>query len=142
MSQPTVKDLPCFYRISVKGLVIDETGRFLLIKEDNGRWELPGGGLEHGEDPTEGLRREIHEETGLVITEISKTPKYFLTSKRQGGEAYIANVIYEVKLKDLDFVPSEECQELRFFTPEEARHEPLFTNVERFLEVFDPSLHN
>ncbi|HTH72380.1 MAG TPA: NUDIX hydrolase [Candidatus Pristimantibacillus sp.] len=133
---------PCFYRVSVKGLVIDETGRFLLAKEDNGQWELPGGGLEHGEDPIDGLRREIHEETGLVITEVSKSPKYFTTSKRRGGEAYVANVIYEVKLKDLDFVPSDECQELRFFTVDEARQEPLFETVERFLGVFDPGLHN
>ena len=30
-----------------------------------GRWTLPGGGLDHGEDPRDGARREIHEETGL-----------------------------------------------------------------------------
>lgn len=30
-----------------------------------GYWTLPGGGLDHGEEPREGARREIHEETGL-----------------------------------------------------------------------------
>lgn len=30
-----------------------------------GRWTLPGGGLRHGEDPAEGVLRELAEETGL-----------------------------------------------------------------------------
>ncbi len=33
-----------------------------------GQWFLPGGGLDHGEDPVDGLRREFVEETGLAIT--------------------------------------------------------------------------
>ena len=132
----------CYYRISIKGLVIDETGRFLLAKEDNGRWELLGGGLDHDEDPIVGLKREIKEETGLEATLVSPSPQYFITTKRLGHETYIANIIYEIKLKDLNFTPSEECQELRFFNIEEARKEDLFPNVEKFLDVFDPSVHN
>ncbi len=33
-----------------------------------GLWTLPGGGLEPGEDPVAGLRREVHEETGQSLT--------------------------------------------------------------------------
>lgn len=130
-----------YYRVSVKGLVIDETGRFLLAKEDNGMWELLGGGLDHDEDPILGLKREIYEETGLEVTEVSTSPKYFVTTKRLGHDTFIANAIYEIKLKDLSFTPSDECQELKFFNVEEAREVELFANVEKLLEVYDPSLH-
>ncbi len=32
-----------------------------------GRWTLPGGGIDHGEDPRRALVREVHEETGLYV---------------------------------------------------------------------------
>ncbi len=130
-----------YFRISVKGIVVDEDDRFLLSREDNGKWELLGGGLNHDEEPLAGLRREIKEETGLEVSWVSKTPIYFVTTKRLNKATYIANVIYEIKLKDLNFTPSEECQELKFFNKEEALKLELFPNVVKFIKVFDPALH-
>jgi 8-oxo-dGTP pyrophosphatase MutT (NUDIX family) len=132
----------CYYRVSIKGVAIDETGRFLLARESNGKWELLGGGLDHGEDPIIGLKREIKEETSLEVTYVSSSPKYFVTAQRLGHDTFVANVIYEIKLKDLTFTASDECQELRFFNVEEACKEDLFPNVEKFLDAYDPNLHN
>ena len=46
-------------------------GKVLLCRlcEDHNRglWTLPGGGLEFGESPIEGCKREVHEETGLEV---------------------------------------------------------------------------
>lgn len=35
-----------------------------------GRWNLPGGGLDPGESPAEGVVREVLEETGQVVDEV------------------------------------------------------------------------
>jgi 8-oxo-dGTP pyrophosphatase MutT (NUDIX family) len=32
-----------------------------------GKWNLPGGGLHKGEDPVQGLRREVREETSIQL---------------------------------------------------------------------------
>ena len=46
--------------------VIDDEGRILLIQRaDNGLWAMPGGALEVGETPAEGVLREAFEESGV-----------------------------------------------------------------------------
>ncbi|HLZ14800.1 MAG TPA: NUDIX hydrolase [Candidatus Saccharimonadales bacterium] len=126
-----------YYRVSVKGVVTDGQGRLLLSREDNGKWEMLGGGLDHGEDPIACLKREIAEETGLTVTYVSPSPKYFVACKRLDSEYYIANVIYEIKLNNLQFTPSDECEELRFFTPEEMKQVALFPNVEELRKLLE-----
>ncbi len=52
--------------------VIDEEGRILLIQRaDNGKWAMPGGALEVGETPAEGVEREALEETGVPCRAVS-----------------------------------------------------------------------
>jgi len=52
--------------------VIDDRGRILLIQRaDNGKWAMPGGALEVGETPAEGVLREALEETGVHCRAVS-----------------------------------------------------------------------
>ncbi|MBD3627184.1 NUDIX hydrolase [Cyclobacterium sp.] len=126
----------CFYRVSVKALILDETQRFLLVKEDNGIWELPGGGLDHGESAQEGIKREIWEEMQLKTSAIADQPCFFFTVKNHKG-IYIANVIYLTELEHLRFVPSPECCEVRFFSAVEVLEETsMYPNVTAFARIF------
>ena len=50
------------YRISAKALIWDDDGRVLLCRESSGVWDLPGGGLDHGEDVVSCIEREVSEE--------------------------------------------------------------------------------
>lgn len=56
--------------MGVGGLII-EHNRILLVERGReplkGYWSLPGGVLETGETLDQGIRREVREETGLVI---------------------------------------------------------------------------
>lgn len=48
-------------------------GRIVLIRRrDNGRWGLPGGMVDWGEDVATTVRRELMEETGLELVKIRR----------------------------------------------------------------------
>jgi 8-oxo-dGTP pyrophosphatase MutT (NUDIX family) len=57
---------PPAFPVSIKGVCIRDR-RVLLLRNDRDEWELPGGKLELGEDPTACIGREIQEETGWTI---------------------------------------------------------------------------
>jgi mutator protein MutT len=59
-------------RLSVR-VIINEDGKALLLKRNNGRptilgkFELPGGKIAYGEQPEDALRRYLHDDAGLHI---------------------------------------------------------------------------
>ena len=64
--------MPERQRITAYGVCVDPEGRLLLARAApwlilSGRWFLPGGGVDHGEHPTDALRREFTEESGLTV---------------------------------------------------------------------------
>ncbi len=129
---------PCFYRISVKALILNEKQEFLIVQEDNGMWEMPGGGLDHEESPHTALKREIMEEMELGVTWISDSPISFITAKRRDNKHYVANVFYEATLKDLKFTPSEECIDIKFVNSKYVlENEDLFyPNIVEFAKIY------
>lgn len=118
-----------FYRVSIKGLILDETRKkFAIILEDNGLWELPGGGMDFGETPEECLKRELREEMGLTVASVQTMPSYYLIGKNM-RDRWTLNLIFEIEVKDLNFTPSDECREMRFIAPEEAESVNAFRTV-------------
>lgn len=65
------------HSVSVAAAVVDGGGRVLAIRRrDNGHWEPPGGVLELDETVTEGLVREVLEETGVNVKPEALTGVY------------------------------------------------------------------
>lgn len=54
------------------GVIIENESRQLLLQHrlDNDKWGLPGGGMNIGETFAEAARREVYEETGLIVGDL------------------------------------------------------------------------
>jgi len=125
-----------WYRISVKALIYNKKWEFLLCKEDNWVWDIPGGWLDHGEKHNVCIKRELQEEMWLEVTHIDKNPKYFITAHKPQSKnrPWVSNVFYEVKVKDLDFTPSDECVEIGFFNKNSIEGINTIINVKEFIK--------
>ena len=55
------------FRVSLKAVIFNENDEILIVKE-SGRdwWDIPGGGIDHGESIKEALARELREEVSLT----------------------------------------------------------------------------
>ena len=93
-------------------------------RSDCGRWGFVGGELEVEESLEEGLRREVLEETGLVVVgeELfavfpgpSRVVRY-----PDGNVVRLMSFVYRTRVEDFGTLRrSEESEELRFFRREE-----------------------
>jgi len=73
------------FTVTAAAIVVDTQGRVLLLKHrfrPGAGWGIPGGFVEAGEQPDEGVKRELREEVGLelagvelVTTRVFKKPR-------------------------------------------------------------------
>ena len=100
-------DPQCFH-VTIKGLVFDEKGAVLLLRERSGALDLPGGRLEHGEGFAECLERECREEMGVSCRVLDRLPRYAWTAADKGGIWRLV-LCFAIEVERLDFIESEEC---------------------------------
>jgi len=106
-----------FYRVAVKALIFDNQQRLLVLQNDAGNWELPGGGLEHGESIAACIRRELQEEIGIVPATISAIQFVFEGVSSRGW--HVLRLVVHATLPHQTFKPGDTLVGTRFVTPEE-----------------------
>jgi 8-oxo-dGTP diphosphatase len=84
--------------VGVGAVILDE-GRVLLIERRHaplkGEWSLPGGTLELGETLEEGIRREVLEETGLIIDPLAIVEVFDRISRDADGRVQYHYVLVD-----------------------------------------------
>lgn len=82
-------------------IIINEQNEVLLQKRKDGFWGLPGGLMDLGESFEEVAKREIFEETGLVVESLKLFNVYsgseYYLKVQNGDELYSATAVYYTK---------------------------------------------
>jgi len=82
-------------------------------------WNLPGGGVDFGEEPIDALKREIKEELGVEIINIQYIPKIF-TNIRKNWQGLFLSFICELKNTQDKIILNDEANEYGWFTLDSA----------------------
>jgi mutator protein MutT len=110
--------------LNFSGAIIkNEHGKILLQRrQDRNVWGFPGGAMELGESAEETARREVEEETGLIIainSLIGVYTKYF-DEYPNGDKAQTISLFFSGQISGGRLIASnEESIELKFFNPDE-----------------------
>lgn len=95
-----------------------EGGRVLLIQRARapwlGKWSLPGGRLEAGEDAETCARREIAEEIGLVVSALRPVVRLDL-----GGPQQFLLQVFATRSFAGEIVPNDEIADHRWLDPDQ-----------------------
>jgi 8-oxo-dGTP diphosphatase len=122
------------------GVLIEDAGRLLLIKRGNdperGKWSVPAGFVDGGEDPARAAEREALEETGLLVRVTGLFDVYARVRATDGADILI---IYRAQVVDGQPTAGDDAEAIGYFDPD---HLPqlAFDSTEQILSRWRSSL--
>lgn len=126
--------------LTVRAVIYRRGGKVLLLQRTSRQnhssnlWEVPGGKIEAGEPLDVALKREVKEETGLIVYPRHATPVTFISPKEK--EVHYVELIFSCKRVRGEKVKlSPEHQSFRWVTVEGALNLEL-TPITRELMEF------
>jgi 8-oxo-dGTP diphosphatase len=122
---PEKREYPEQPLIGVGAIIIDG-GRVVLIKRGHaplaGEWSIPGGVLEVGETMREGVVREAHEETGLLVEPLDLLGVYDRMLRDDRGQVLYHYVLVDFlcRVTEGNLTAAGDAAEAGWFTHQEA----------------------
>lgn len=126
------------------GAIIENssTGKILLLKRSEkkdyspGIWEYTTGRLHQFEDPEDGLRREVIEETGLEVEIVKPISIFHIYRGKKIAENELVGMMFWCKTDSEDVIVSEEHSGYMWVEAEEALKLIDKPGMKRDIEAF------
>ena len=112
-------------------------GRIVLIqRRDNGKWSLPGGMVDWGEDIPTSVQRELAEETGLDLIKINRLVGVYSDPERDPRFHSICVVVEADVDGKLQAQDTLEVMDVKAFLPTEIPQSSLSHDNDRQLKNY------
>ncbi|MBW4644144.1 MAG: NUDIX hydrolase [Goleter apudmare HA4340-LM2] len=112
-------------------------GRIVLIRRrDDGRWALPGGMVDWGEDIPTTVHRELQEETGLDLVKIRRLVGVYSSPERDPRIHSICVVVEAEVDGTMEVQDTLEVMEICAFSPNSLPSEPMSHDHSRQLQDY------
>ena len=102
------------------GVLIQDAGRLLLVKRGNdpqrGKWSVPAGFVDAGEDPARAAEREALEETGLQVRVSGLLDVYPRVGVTDGADILI---VYHAQVAGGQLTPGDDAEAVGYFDPDD-----------------------
>lgn len=126
---------------TASGVVVDDRGRVLLSKRAKdpfaGKWDLPGGFLEEGEHPLDGVKRELREEAGIEIGDERLLGIWMDRYEYRRRVVETLNIYYAARLAEGTPEPADDVAEFRWFAANEVPLDELaFAHIPEVLSAW------
>jgi 8-oxo-dGTP pyrophosphatase MutT (NUDIX family) len=118
-------------RVFVCAVIRNNEGKFLLLKRANdshfapGEWEFLSGTIDSNETAEECIKREVNEETGLIVNVLEAKPVFEITDK--DGRWVV--IPYEAKVDLSDVKISDEHSEFAWMHRNEIEIIPYMQDM-------------
>jgi 8-oxo-dGTP pyrophosphatase MutT (NUDIX family) len=125
---------PNRHSVSVAAVVVRDDGRVLVVqRRDNGKWEIPGGILELNESIHAGVRREVEEETGVLVEPERLTGVY------KNARLGVVALVFRARVVSGQLRPTEESAAVDWWTADDVTARMGETFAVRVLDALDAS---
>lgn len=123
-----------FVGVGIGAAILNREGKLFLAKRgdkaknETGKWETPGGGLEFGETVEEALKREMKEEFGIEIEIIELLNVYDHILKDEGQHWVAISYLCKLTEHTPTILEPEKCSAIGWFTLDEGEKLELSFN--------------
>lgn len=101
---------------------VTQEGKVLLIRRSvdpqKGKWALPAGYIDYGEDPREAALREVMEETGLTVRITRLIDVLGNKPSDEGGASIV--ILFEAEVVGGSLCAQDDAEQAAFFAPHEV----------------------
>jgi ADP-ribose pyrophosphatase YjhB (NUDIX family) len=120
--------------LGVRAMVTDDDGRILLVRHTYSKgWNLPGGGVERGEEALMALERELLEETGVRLVSPPQLFGIYANESNFRGDHILLYLAHRFERDH--FKPTAEIADARFFAAGEIPSDATAGTMRRIVEV-------